>query len=309
MNARLKGFAADSSLLVVAVIWGVTFLMMQEATRETPVFAFLFWRFGTAFVLFALVGKLLGKKVQRESIKAGIILGVMFCLAFQFQTFSLGHTLSSVVGFITGLNVIFVPFFAWILLGVTQSLFAVLGAMIAAIGMWLLSTGGAELHTVGFGEILALINAALFALHIVYTGLYSRKHDVFTLVIVQFATAMVLCLLMSLGNDPYTIPPEFTETFIKAILVTAIFATVFAFGIQTYMQQFTTPAKTAIIFTIEPVSAGLFGYCYANESLGAMQILGGVLIVIAILCVELGGIFWRKKKEAHPLEPTQKTVQ
>jgi len=289
-TTKNKEHLADLALLSVAIIWGVTFLMVQEATRETPVFAFLFWRFFLSTLFFGVILLVLKKKIHFPSLKYGAVLGILFCLAYLFQTFGLVHTLSSVVGFITGLSVILVPFLAWILLGHHQSIFGLLGALLSAVGLWLISTGGGSFG-LGLGEFLTLVCATLFALHIVYTGLFSHSRDVNTLVLTQFATASLICLLLSLLFDSYTIPPKLSPTLLVALGITSVFATVFAFFVQTYAQQFTTPAKTAIIFTAEPVSAGVFGYFYGGEPLGVTQILGGGLIVGAILIVELGALW------------------
>ena len=97
------------------------------------------------------------------------------------------------------------------------------------------------------------------------------------------------------------IPPRHDMLFLNAIAITVIFATIFAFWVQTAMQRFTTAAKTAIIFTMEPVSAGIFGYYFANEALSSSQIFGALLIVSGMLIAELGSYFmerYRRRKSA-----------
>lgn len=298
MSLKSRELLADVSLLGISVIWGVTFLMVQDAIKEVPVFAFLFWRFLLATVLFFLIGIALKPSFDLPSIRAGVILGVMFCLAFSLQTFGLEHSLSSVVGFITGLNVVFVPLFLWMLFSQKQTPFALLGIALAVVGLWMVSTNGGGIG-LGKGELLTLGCAALFALHIVYTGIFSKRHRLFPLILAQFSTATLLCLLFSLLFDPFTIPSTLSYPFLKALFITALFATVLAFLVQTYMQRFTTPAKTAVIFTMEPVSAGIFGYFYAGEPLGSIQILGAGIIVLAMLSVELGSLLYRRKKRLN----------
>lgn len=292
---RKKELLADLSLLGVAVIWGVTFLMVQEAIREIPVFAFLFWRFLLATLLFALLGVIFKPTWDLPSIRAGAILGLLLGAGYSFQTFGLQYTLSSVVGFITGLNVVFVPLLLWILFRQKQTPLTLLGVLFSSLGLWMVSTDGGAL-SLGMGEIYTLACAVFFALHLIYTGRYSSQHQLFLLVLVQFATATLFCLLASLLFEPFTIPSELSYPFLKALIITALFATVLAFLVQTYMQRFSSPAKVAVIFTMEPVAAGVFGYFYASEPLGSAQILGGGFIIAAMLSVELGSILYKRRK-------------
>jgi drug/metabolite transporter (DMT)-like permease len=93
-------------------------------------------------------------------------------------------------------------------------------------------------------------------------------------------------------------PKSFGGVFMQALIATVLFATIFAFLVQTIMQKFTTPAKTAIIFTMEPVSAGIFGYYLADESFVLSQIAGAMLIVSGMLIAELGTYLRNKRINA-----------
>jgi drug/metabolite transporter (DMT)-like permease len=141
--------------------------------------------------------------------------------------------------------------------------------------------------TLGKGELLTLICAFLFALHIIFTGKFAKEVNVYLLVLFQLFTVAILSLIFSLLLDDKTFDIQYNYTFYKAVIVTAVFATVYAFLIQTYMQQFTTATKTAIIFTMEPVSASIYGYIAGNEILTNIQIGGAVLIILATLIAEV----------------------
>jgi len=137
------------------------------------------------------------------------------------------------------------------------------------------------------GEFLTLICAVLFALQIIFTGKFSKEVNVFLLVLFQLITVSILSLIFSLFLDNVTFNIPYDFAFFKAVIITAIFATVYAFLIQTYMQQFTTATKTAIIFTMEPVSAAIFAYLTANEILTITQFFGAILIILATLVAEI----------------------
>lgn len=290
-KAKLYEYRADLLLLTVAIAWGVTFLMVQEAIESTPVYAFLFFRFTLASILMFFIAYKFLNETNIQTVLYGVILGLFLFFAFATQTFGLAYTKSSIVAFITGLNVICVPFLAYFIFKdkVRKNVF--IASLIAVFGLYLLTMSGKL--TLGTGEFLTLICAFLFALQIIFTGKFSKQVNVYLLVLYQLITVSVLSLGFSLALDDTTFGIEYDYTFYKAVLVTAIFATVYAFLIQTYMQQFTTATKTAIIFTMEPVSASIYGYFVGGEILTSIQIFGAALIIVATLVSELQ--FKRKK--------------
>jgi len=285
LTKKLLEFRADFLLLTVAIAWGVTFLMVQDAIKTVPVYAFLFWRFGIATILMAIIAYKYYNELNKQSVVYGIILGIFLFSGFATQTFGLGHTKSSIIAFLTGLNVIFVPFLAFVIFKQHVRKMVFIGSLLAVVGLYMLTMSGKL--TIGIGEILGLICAAFFALQIVFTDIYSKKVNVFMLVLFQFLTVTILSLIFSLSLDDVTFKLDFDYIFLKAVIITSIFATVYAFLIQTYMQQFTTPTKTAIIFAMEPVSAGIFGYYIGNEILTSIQVYGAILIIFAVLLAEI----------------------
>lgn len=282
---KLLEYRADFLLLTVAVGWGVTFLMVQDAIASVPVYSFLFFRFAIATILMAIIAYKHYDKLNKETVIYGVILGLFLFSGFATQTFGLTYTKSSIIAFLTGLNVIIVPFIAYFIFKDHVRRMVFVSSIIAVGGLYMLTMSGKM--TIGVGETLGLICALFFALQIVFTGIYSKKVDVYMLVLFQFLTVTILSLLFSLSLDDVTFNINFDYTFLKAVIITSIFATVYAFLIQTYMQQFTTPTKTAIIFTMEPVSAAIYGYFAANEVLTFIQLGGAILIIFATLLAEI----------------------
>ena len=292
MISKLYELRADLLLLSVAIAWGVTFLMVQDAINTTPVYAFLFFRFAIASILMFFIAYKYLNEINKKTILYGIILGLFLFSAFATQTFGLAYTKSSIVAFITGLNVIVVPFLAYFIFKDYISKNVLIATVIAVVGLYLLTMSGAL--TIGKGELLTLICAFLFALQIIFTGKFSKEVNVFLLVLFQLITVAILSLIFSLSLDDVTFNLTYDYVFFKAVIITAVFATVYAFLIQTYMQQFTTATKTAIIFAMEPVSASVFAYISVGEVLTNIQLSGAILIVFATVVAELK--FKRKLK-------------
>jgi len=285
LKSKFYELRADLLLLSVAIAWGVTFLMVQDAISTTPVYSFLFFRFALASLLMFFIAYKYLNFINKKTVIYGVILGVFLFSAFATQTFGLAYTQSSIVAFITGLNVICVPFLAYFIFKEKIRKNVLLGSFIAVFGLYLLTMSGTL--TFEKGEFLTLICAFLFALQIIFTGKFSKEVNVFLLVLFQLITVAVLSLIFSLSLEEKTFDISYNYAFFKAVIITAVFATVYAFLIQTYMQQFTTATKTAIIFAMEPVSAAIFAYITVNESLSATQVFGAILIVFATIIAEL----------------------
>ena len=278
---------ADFLLLIVAIFWGITFKLVQNAIADIPVFMFLFLRFFSAFLLMFIF---FFKKISfdKHSLKAAFLLGFFNFLVFSFQTFGLLYSPSSVVAFITGLYVILTPVAAFILFKKHISFFAVVGVILAFLGIYLLT--GADIKGFGKGEIFTLIATLFVALHINYTDIFSKKYNLYTLVTFQFLAVGILSLFFTPFESGKI---GFSWNVILALIVTVLFATVFAYFVQTYAQKFTTPTKTAIIFAMEPVSAAIFGYFY-GEKLSYIQITGAIMVIAAMLITETGDMLLKK---------------
>lgn len=282
---KSKELKADLLLLSVAIAWGVTFLMVQDAINTTPVYSFLFFRFLLASIIMFFISYRFLNLINKKTLFYGVILGIFLFSAFATQTFGLAYTQSSIVAFITGLNVIFVPFLGYLFFKDKININVLVATFVAIFGLYLLTMSG----TLQFekGEFLTLLCAILFALQIIFTGKFSKEVNVFLLVLFQLITVSILSLIFSLSLDSVTFSIPYDYAFFKAVIITAVFATVYAFLIQTYMQQFTTATKTAIIFTMEPVSAAIFAYITVNEILTSTQLMGAIFIIVATLIAEL----------------------
>ncbi|ASM39631.1 DMT family transporter [Campylobacter sp. RM12327] len=302
MSIKNKTLLADTSLLIVAISWGCTFLIVQEAINSVNVSSFLFWRFFLATILMYVISFKFGIKFDKKSVICGAFLGLFLFGGFVVQTYALKYTLSSTVAFITGTNVVIVPFFMLLIFKFKVSKFTIFGAILAFFGLYFLS--GANKVGIAIGEILAFICAIFYALHITFTDKFIKKCNIYGMVTMQFLIVSILCLFAAIffsqnsyGASKILGGLEISKNgnFIFAVLLTSIVATVFAFFVQSLAQKYTTASKTALIFTFEPVSAGIFGYIF-GEILSKGQIFGAFLIIIAILISEIGNTVLKNKK-------------
>lgn len=290
LNKRQR-ITADFSLLMVALIWGLTFSTVKIAIADMAPFTFVAIRFAIAFIFMVLFCWKKLFQFRRSDWLPGIFVGIFLFGGYSFQTIGLQFTTVSNAGFITGLSVVMVPLFYSILKRSFPSPLVLVGAALAGCGIGLLCLN--EGYTYNFGDILVLACAVSFALHIIAIGRYASQVDATVLASIQIGTVAILSVAAAFVFEPNT-PIQFTKEVWIGLLTTAIPATSLAFFIQSYMQKFTTPMHTAIILSMEPVFAGLFGYLLLNEVLGARGLWGAALVLAGMILSEIREIYSEK---------------
>lgn len=271
------------ALVVQCAIWGLTFPLVQDAVDDLPVMSFLGYRFVAAAVLAALIFWRPLRAMSRAGLRAGVLMGVFLTGGYIFQTFGLERTTSSNAGFITGLFVVLTPLFGALFMGHSIRRQAWVAAGISAVGLYLLSGTGPELHIAG--DLLVLACAVSFTFHILVTDPAVKEHDVRALLVIQLACCGVFCLAVAaLGRD--LVLPEEGATW-TALVITAVFASVVGFYIQAYAQTHASPSRTALVLATEPAFAGFFAYLLKDERLSALGWVGAALIMAAIVTVEV----------------------
>ncbi len=278
-----RRLTADLSLVAVVFVWGITFVAVKNALATIGVFTFLALRFAAAFAFLALLFRRRLAAAGPSAGKAALIIGLFLFAGYAFQTAGLRYTTATSAGFITGLSVILVPCFAAVVSRRAPGLAIVAGAGLAVVGLAFLTLDSGL--SLGRGDLLVLLCAVAFALHILTVGRFSPRFDPTVLATLQIGVTALLSGIAALATE--TFPARLTGDVWIALAVTAIPATALAFLVQTAAQQFTSPSRTAIIFALEPVFAALAGICLLGETLTARQFLGCALILAGTLASEL----------------------
>ena len=275
--------AAELALVCIAGVWGLTFVMVQDAIAILPVYAFLAYRFALATAIVAPVFWKQLRALPRAGWSAALLMGVFLAAGYVFQTLGLEHTSPSDAGFITGLFVVLTPVLGAVFMHQRISGLAWAAAAVSVFGLYLLSGAGGDFTWRGDG--LVFLAALSFAAHILATGRAAGRFDVGALLVVQLAVAGVVPLALAIATGDLELPRGATVW--SALIVTAVFASALGFFVQTYAQQHAPPARTALILASEPAFAGLFGYLLAGDRLSPVEWLGAGLIMAAIVAVEL----------------------
>ena len=286
-------------LLVTAIIWGFAFVAQRAGMEHIGPFAFNAIRFALGSIslipLFLINYK---NKIQTKNIfefrnnylvKGGLLLGVVLFLGSTLQQTGLVFTSAGKAGFITGLYIILVPIFG-LFIGQKTSSFTWFGALIAVIGLYLLSIG--EYFSIDIGDILVLIGAFFWAIQILLIGFLSTRANAFQLAFLQFIVCSSLSFIASFLTEVTTLK-SIAEVSIP-ILYTGIGSVGIAFTLQIVAQRKAHPSNAAIIMSLEAVFAVLGGWLLLNESIPFKGLMGCALMLAGMI---LSQINFEKKKE------------
>ena len=270
---------APWALLAVAAMWGISFVWMKDILDQQDVYSFLLSRFLVASLVMLLANPRVITRLNREILTKGSVIGTALGLGYIFQTLGLDRTTPAITGFITGLYVVLTPLIATLLLKERLTKQAWFYIVLATAGLAVLSVSG---WSIGTGEFFVLISALLFAVHILLLSQWSKKFDAYALTFVQLATCALVSGIPASING-FSAPPDFQVW--SVVVFTAVFATFFAFVIQTWAQARISATKVAVILTMEVVFAALFSVALGAEPLTLRIVLGGSMVLIAMIMI------------------------
>lgn len=288
----ISKFKADLGLLSVTVFWGTTFILSKLTLAEVPLSTYLFLRLTIAALAMDLYALRFIKSLNKKTLLHGAILGIFLYLSYLFQMWGIQHTTASNAGFITGMSVVLVPIFGYIFFRFKPAIRVLIGIFLATSGLLLLT--GTNPLAWNKGDMLVLICAVVVTFHVIFTGKFAPQSNVYVLTAVELSTVSILTLF-ALPFAGLSLPSITTQSLLTLIYL-ALFGTVYTFLMQTSMQRYTTTARTALVFSMEPVFAALFAYLLAGEVLGLKACLGGALIVLGMISAEVPWITFFK----HP---------
>jgi drug/metabolite transporter (DMT)-like permease len=269
------------ALVLVTAVWGITFVQVKDAVEIYPLFAFLAVRFAIASLTLAPFSGRRLRTLDRRGLVAGAGLGGLLALGYGLQTAGLARTTVSSTGFITGLCVVLTPVTALVLFRSRIARSAWIGVALATVGLAMLSGIDAGSPV---GDGLVLIAAQVWALQIVLLERFAPDYDPVALTLVEMIAACIGFTAIALALGDLSVPHGWTVW--GALLVTGIFASAFAFLVQTWAQREMSATRTALVFALEPVFAGLAGYILAGDRLGALGWAGGATIIAGIIVSE-----------------------
>jgi drug/metabolite transporter (DMT)-like permease len=279
---------AEVLLFAITIVWGSTFVITKGLLEENSPYFYSGIRFlSAASVVFVLFPKRC-LRISASTARHGVILGLLLYVGFVFQTVGVQYTTSSKAAFFTGMLVPLTP----VLHFVGQKLFHItkrpltigniLGVILAAFGLYLLTSPSGE----GFnlGDALNLACAFFFAAFIVYLDTVPKEIDKLQMTFIQFLSCGLVGILFALPVEEIRI--SFSSDTIVGFSYLVIVATVITMWIQNRFQGDTTPTRAAVIFSLEPVVAAVFGYSVRNEFFGTVGVIGAAVTLAGLMISE-----------------------
>ena len=273
------------ALLAMTAAWGSTFFLIKDVVTRIPPADLLALRFAIASVALAIIAAP-RLHLSRTVLTYGALLGLLYGSAQILQTAGLAHTAASVSGFVTGLYVVATPLLTALILKRRIPRLTWLAAGLATVGLGVLALHG---FAIGYGELLTLIAAVIYAGHIVALGRFSTSETTLSLSLVQLIMITLVSAVAAFwstgGSAPGIQLPSSVHDWL-VLLYLALIASALTMVLQTWAQAHIEPSRAAVIMAMEPVWAAAFAVALGGERITLRMIIGGLAIVSAMYLVE-----------------------
>lgn len=289
-------FKADLTLLLVSIIWGSAFVAQRVAGQMGSVYLFN----GARYLLAALIVLPLAvrsirngqvgtsnparatRSISREQYTWMFIAGFFLFAGSALQQTGMLYTTAGNAGFITSLYVVLVPIVLFLIWRERFHWMALVAVALAGVGTFLLSTGG-TFH-IRTGDVLELIGALFWTLHVIVLGKYAAKFESMSFSVGQ----LLICGILNLGIGIFIEPAmPLSMLLVASIAYTAFFSLGLCYTLQIWAQKHTPPADAALILSLESVFSVISGWLLLNERLVVIQVIGCILIFVAVLVSQL----------------------
>ncbi|MFJ8066029.1 DMT family transporter [Psychrobacillus sp. NPDC096426] len=288
----MQKYIGEILLVATAIIWGSGFVASAVSLEYYSPCQILAGRFLIGAIILCVVFHKKLMKMKKNTLIKGAVLGVFLYLAFALQTVGLQYTTPSKNAFLTAVNVVIVPFIGFILYKRKMDMYELGGAVLAVIGVAVLSLKlSAEIN---IGDLLTLCCAVGFAFHIFYTARFVKDEDPVVITIIQMIVAAIIgwIVVAFRGETEFSMETEG----VLNLLYLGVFSTTIAYLMQTVAQKYITETKAAIILSTESFWGMAFSVVILSEVMTFKMIIGAVLILFAIVLSETKFGFLKKDK-------------
>ncbi len=289
-------FLAIFGLVFITFIWGVTFELVEESLKSIPPLIFSGIRFfiATFCTLLLIIIKYKKINISKDEFKAGFICAIFLSAGYFFQSFGLWENIfylktdPNKSAFITGTSVLMVPIIMFFMGKGNNNIHLWVSIFIVLTGLTILLNPNVSNLT--FGDVLTFGCSISFATHLIYQGKYliNKVNNIYNFFLVQMGITTIIFLIGALFERQFLIVElDWNRTVLLGLSITGILATFTAILIMVWAQKFVSPIQTAMIFTLEPVFAGLYNHFFTEHILTDLGIFAGFVIVLGILYHEI----------------------
>jgi drug/metabolite transporter (DMT)-like permease len=307
----MKNWQADLMIMLAAGIWGFSYISARWGLSGCSPALFMVLRFSiAAIVVYPFVYKSLKKATKRLRWE-GLILGMLMGAGYLLQTYSINFTTVARASFLTGMCLLGIPILGYIIFRQVVKIYSLIGVVIAIVGLYVfLNPSFAGLNV---GDIVGLISIPVWALYMIYMSVYTEgKTDPYETYIYLFwqlvgVVPLALITFVIFETNLFMAPlhPDLgkgltvTPLFLAGLLINATFASLLTVYLQTTAQRYTTAVQAMICFQMEPITAICVAWLILGEKLNTHTVVGGIIIISAVLISELGGIWAESRSKTN----------
>lgn len=288
-------------LLLTATIWGTAFVAQSVGMEYVEAFTFTFARsiVGGLVLIPCIwflhrcrasetnqilsIGESKKTLITKTEWFGGICCGLALCVASNFQQIGIAHTTVGKAGFITALYVVIVPIIG-LFFRKRVSIIIWFCVVLSVIGLYLLCmTEGS--FSLGYGDFLVLICAILFSIHIMVIDYFSPKGDGVIISCIQFFVCGIVSGIVMLFVETPTMTNILAAK--MPILYAGVLSSGVAYTLQIVGQKNVNPTVASLILCLESVVSALAGWLILHEALSMRELVGCVLMFIAIVLAQI----------------------
>lgn len=284
---------AKPILFTAAFIYGTSFFIMKDVLDAVPVQFLLAMRFTVAAVLLGLICWKKWKRMTPDYLWRGAVIGGFLYLASTTQNIGLQFTTPSKNAFLTAVYCVLVPFLYWLIARIRPDRFNILAALLCISGVGLVSLNG-DL-SVNIGDLLTLLCAVFFAVHIVAVTKLSGGKDIYLISILQFAYVGLFSWIGGLLTEQFPVDMFSRSEVMLPMVYLSVVVTMMAFSFQNIGQIYSDPSSAAVILSLESVFGVLCSVIFYHDVVTVQMAIGFALIFVAVVCSETKFSFLRRR--------------
>ena len=280
-------------ILLAALIWGSSFIIMKSAVAFLTPALLLSIRFTMASIIMVIVCHKHLKELSKDTIIKGMITGIFLFLAYYFQTKGLEFTTPGKNAFLTAIYCAVVPFMAYFVFKDAVDKYHIIAAILCTIGIGFVSLEGNL--SIQIGDFLTLIGGLLFSAHIIVVRKFSQTIHPLTLTTLQFIFFALCAIITTLFTEDFSLILKLNASVFLQLLYLAVFCTCVALSFQTLGQQIVNPCLASLLLSLEAVFGVVFSVLFYNEMLSLQVAVGFCIIFLAIIVSETKLSFLKRK--------------
>ena len=283
-------YKAEFLIFFVSITWGLSFPLVKIGLNYSSPIFYVFVRFLITTIIFCAVYYKRLNKINFNDFKYGIFIGIFLFIGYVTQTIGLKYTSAANSAFITGTNIVFLPFIQLLIIKTKPKFENVLGIIIVLLGLYFLT----DFNDLNFrGDVYALMCAISYAFYIVFLDKYTKIKDFVSLTLGMFAGTTIFTLISSgivEGAIYGDLRFDYNYIFLITILVNSIFANYIGLIISFKYQKDTTPVRAGLIYNMEQIFAVFFAYIFISEIMNLKQVIGALIMIFGVLTSEFYSI-------------------